>query len=55
MDKELKELRDQLAFVSGLLWKVLIGVEVTDNELQSLSNIKDDLGFYDLPDSRFRW
>lgn len=47
--------KKQLAFISGILLKLVTNVEVTDNESQSLENIASDLGCFDLKESEFRW
>lgn len=43
----------QLAFVVELLFKVIIRNDITDDELQALMNIKDELP--DVEASNFRW
>lgn len=52
MDEESKKI---LAYITGLLLKVAIGQELTDNEVQSLENITDDLGCGDIPEKYFRY
>lgn len=52
MDEESKKI---LAYVTGLLLKVVTEQELTDNELQSLENIASDLGCWDIPEKYFRW
>jgi hypothetical protein len=47
--------RKQLAFISGMLLKVLTGQQVSENEIQSLDNITSDLGFWNLDEKEFRW
>lgn len=50
-----EEERKQLAYVAGMLLKVVSGIDLTQNEIQSLENIATDLGFYRLPEDEFRW
>lgn len=44
-----------LAFMLGVLLKVVNGDEVTGNEVQSLENIAEDLGTYTLDEKEFRY
>lgn len=52
MDEESKKI---LAYITGLLLKVVTEQELTDNEIQSLENIASDLGCRDIPEKYFRW
>lgn len=52
MDEESKKI---LAYITGLLLKVATGQELTDNEVQSLENIADDLGSWNIPEKYFRY
>lgn len=49
------EEKKQFAYVVGMLIKVSQGISLTGNEIQSLENIADDLGFRDLLEDEFRW
>ena len=49
------EEKKQFAYVVGMLIKVSQGISLTGNEIQSLENIADDLGFHKLPENEFRW
>ena len=49
------EERKQFAYVVGMLLKVVSGIELTQNEIQSLENIATDLDFYSLLEDEFRW
>lgn len=44
-----------LAFLVGVLIKVVCGQEVDQNEVQSLENIAGDLGTYFLDEREFRY
>lgn len=44
-----------LAFMLGVLLKVVNGDEVTGNEVQSMENIAEDLGTYTLDEKEFRY
>lgn len=46
-------MKQQLAFVVKLLFKVITENDITDDELQALMNIKDELP--DVEASNFRW
>lgn len=50
-DKEKK----QFAYVVGMLLKVVSGIDLTENEIQSLENIASDIDFYNLSEDEFRW
>lgn len=50
-----EEERKQLAYVVGMLLKVVSGIDLTQNEIQSLENIATDLDFYRLSEDEFRW
>ena len=52
MDEESKKI---LAYIAGLLYKVVTGQELTDNEVQSLENIASDLGCWDIQEKYFRY
>lgn len=49
------EERMQVAFVAGMLLKISTGSKLTDEEIQSLQNIVEDLGFYNIPERYFRY
>lgn len=49
------EERKQMAFLAGMLWKMSTGLDLDDNELQSLDNIASELGFHELDEREFRW
>lgn len=49
------EEKKQLAYVVGMLIKVVSGIDLTTNKIQSLENIASDLDFYNLPEDEFRW
>ena len=44
-----------IAFLAGILQKVIYNEPLSDNEMHSLSNIVDELGFYKLDENEFRW
>ena len=51
----MRKVRKFLAYVTGLLLKVVTEQELTDNEIQNLENIASDLGCWDIPEKHFRW
>ena len=52
MDEESKKI---LAYVTGLLLKVVTEQELTDKEKQRLENIASALGCLENPDKYLRW
>lgn len=50
-----EEERKQLAYIVGMLLKIARGEELDGNELQSLENMRDDLGFYEIEEDYFRF
>lgn len=44
-----------IAFIAGILLKVITGEDVNENEIQSLENIVGEMGFYDLDKNEFRY
>ena len=49
------EEKKQFAYVVGMLIKISQGSSLTGNEIQSLENIAEDLGFHKLSENEFRW
>ena len=50
-----EEERKMLAYIAGMLLKISSGEILDSNELQSLENIRDYLGFYHIEEDYFRW
>jgi len=50
-----EEERMMLAFVAAMLVKVESGLSLTCNEIQSLDNIADELGYNEIDEKHFRW
>lgn len=49
------EERKQMAYIVGMLLKMASGSNLTPNEIQSLENIANDLGFFNINENEFRW
>lgn len=50
-----EENKKKLAFISGMLLKVIHGLDLTYNEVQSLENIVDELDYDKIEENEFRW
>lgn len=50
-----EEEKKQLAFLYGIVVKMLSNSEITNSEMIQIQNVADDLGYEDLAPDEFRW